>query len=258
MNDPIRAALDAHFITRHDYDAPDKPPGEWICSCGKKFGFSESVVDHLAAEVRAAVAVGIVLLPDDRPDEYVDLDTIEAVCAERDEVLAEVSRLRRIVHGVVSTYGALDAAQLRRNLDALSAAWECGMTRVDPLADALIDPAQRERLTLAMNASLDFNEGSMLADAVRAAVNDLSPYLAARSGNAAGRISLTARMTELLNEAAELLEENFEPGHRLVYWSSPLTFLDGRTPASLVAEGDEAGLELVVARLTGLAEGVFL
>lgn len=47
-----RDVLAAHFVMWHEM--PDAAPfGEWRCACGAKFGFSDSAIDHQAAEVSA-------------------------------------------------------------------------------------------------------------------------------------------------------------------------------------------------------------
>jgi hypothetical protein len=52
--DVVRATLDAHFVVYQGRDGV-VPHGEWKCQCDKRFGFSDTVVDHQADEVIAAL-----------------------------------------------------------------------------------------------------------------------------------------------------------------------------------------------------------
>lgn len=49
----IHAALNHHFIAWHKAD--DRIGGDWVCMCGKRFGFSDSAVSHQAAMVVKAL-----------------------------------------------------------------------------------------------------------------------------------------------------------------------------------------------------------
>jgi hypothetical protein len=43
-----------HWTTDRDESDGDVPPGEWRCSCGLKFGFSDTAIKHQAEEIRKA------------------------------------------------------------------------------------------------------------------------------------------------------------------------------------------------------------
>lgn len=52
----VREVLASHFIMWHE--RPEgRPLGEWVCDCGKKFGFSDSAIDH---QTEALIAAGVV------------------------------------------------------------------------------------------------------------------------------------------------------------------------------------------------------
>lgn len=43
--------LAEHFVMWHEIGTRAMPSGEWRCSCGKKFGFSDTAIEHQAAEI---------------------------------------------------------------------------------------------------------------------------------------------------------------------------------------------------------------
>lgn len=55
-----RDVLAAHFIMWQDERGPDDvlPPGAWVCSCGLRFAFSDTAIDHQAEELARGRATG--------------------------------------------------------------------------------------------------------------------------------------------------------------------------------------------------------
>lgn len=39
-----------HFVMWEQRGEDSGPDGEWVCACGKRFGFSDSAIEHRAAE----------------------------------------------------------------------------------------------------------------------------------------------------------------------------------------------------------------
>ena len=63
----------------------------------------------------------------------------------------------------------------------------------------------------------------------------------------------------LLIRAHGLLSELYDdPAGVLIYWSSPVTYPDGRRPCDLLREGDFEALTKMCDRLQALVDGAFL
>lgn len=73
----VRETLAEHFVMWHDVEG--RAGGEWRCACGKKFGFSDTAIDHVAEQVVPIALRG----------------AADVVQAEHD---AEVSRLTTAEH----------------------------------------------------------------------------------------------------------------------------------------------------------------
>jgi hypothetical protein len=64
-------------------------------------------------------------------------------------------------------------------------------------------------------------------------------------------------MTELVAEAATALADIYEPAGVLIFWSSRITYLDGKRPCDIYRDGDVPLMERLVQRVTALADGAF-
>ena len=51
LRERVREALADHFVMWRNHGARLGPSGEWFCACGKKFGFSDTAIDHIAVQV---------------------------------------------------------------------------------------------------------------------------------------------------------------------------------------------------------------
>lgn len=52
LEERIYDGLREHFVMWRDLTG-DGPPGEWFCSCGLKFGFSDTAIRHVAGVLAA-------------------------------------------------------------------------------------------------------------------------------------------------------------------------------------------------------------
>jgi hypothetical protein len=66
------------------------------------------------------------------------------------------------------------------------------------------------------------------------------------------------RLVAVVERAAALLTELYEPAGILIYWSARISYLDGKRPCDLYAEGDVEALTHMCNRLDAFADGAFL
>lgn len=66
---------------------------------------------------------------------------------------------------------------------------------------------------------------------------------------------LGADATAVITRAAALLAEIYDPAGVLIYWSSKVTYLDGKRPCDLWRNRDMAALTRMCDRLDALADG---
>jgi len=64
-------------------------------------------------------------------------------------------------------------------------------------------------------------------------------------------------MERLVAEAAAVLADVYEPAGVLIYWSSPITYLDGNRPCDIYRDGNTALMERLVQHVNALADGAF-
>jgi hypothetical protein len=67
----------------------------------------------------------------------------------------------------------------------------------------------------------------------------------------------TPEETAVLDRAASLLAEIYEPAGVLMYWSSRITYLDSQRPCDLWRDRDMATLTKMCDRLDAFCDGVF-
>lgn len=67
----------------------------------------------------------------------------------------------------------------------------------------------------------------------------------------------SATMTRLVTEAATALADVYEPAGVLMFWSSRITYLDGKRPCDIYRDGDVELMERLVRRVNALADGAF-
>lgn len=70
-------------------------------------------------------------------------------------------------------------------------------------------------------------------------------------------IKSTQRMVALVEEAASVLAEIYDPAGVLIFWSARVTYLDGKRPCDVYRDGDEELMERLVQRIKALADGAF-
>lgn len=68
---------------------------------------------------------------------------------------------------------------------------------------------------------------------------------------------LDADMTALVEQAAALLSEIYDPAGVLIFWSSRITYLDSRRPCDVYRDGDHEAMLTLIQRLRALADGAF-
>lgn len=68
---------------------------------------------------------------------------------------------------------------------------------------------------------------------------------------------MSERAEALLSEIAAALDDVYEPAGVLMFWSSRVTFLDGRRPCDVWSEQDVPMLERLAQRVNALADGAF-
>lgn len=66
------------------------------------------------------------------------------------------------------------------------------------------------------------------------------------------------RLVAVVERAASLLAELYEPAGILIYWSARISYLDGKRPCDLYTDGDIEALSHMCDRLNAFADGAFL
>lgn len=62
---------------------------------------------------------------------------------------------------------------------------------------------------------------------------------------------------DLVGRIALVLEEMYHPGGVLIFWSSPISYMQDRRPCDMWREGDTVALKELWDRLEAFADGVF-
>jgi hypothetical protein len=68
---------------------------------------------------------------------------------------------------------------------------------------------------------------------------------------------LDADMVALVQEAADLLAELYDPAGVLIFWSARIKYLDNRRPCDIYRDGDYQAMRTLIQRLNALADGAF-
>lgn len=65
-------------------------------------------------------------------------------------------------------------------------------------------------------------------------------------------------LVAVVERAASLLAEPYEPAGILIYWSARISYLDNQRPCDLYRDGDIEALTKMCDRLNAFADGAFL
>lgn len=115
----IAGVLDQHFVTIHALTDPIGPPGEFRCSCGRKYGFSTSATAHVAQMVSAALS-----LPAAQPHPGISSRDEWAVVWESNGNYFETGSLRSAVELSELTPGTYSAQRTVASYPDVATPWE--------------------------------------------------------------------------------------------------------------------------------------
>lgn len=79
---------------------------------------------------------------------------------------------------------------------------------------------------------------------------------AATSGGG-GTTEAAEALTDLIESIAEALNDVYKPAGVLMFWSSRVTYLDGKRPCDLWSDRDIEGLRTLANHVHALADGAF-
>lgn len=71
-------------------------------------------------------------------------------------------------------------------------------------------------------------------------------------------LDVDPKLVAVVERAASLLAELYQPAGILIYWSARVSYLDGKRPCDLYADGDTEALTKMCDRLDAFADGAFL